>query len=146
MALTISRRVYFTWAASSDIAGINGSKISHSASVTSEEYAFRSLISSSPLPVLFTYASPFLYRLNHPKLTLSKSSESNQAIQSWDCSNRLRHARSESEPTPLSTAHIPSSRKEYWQQAYTSSARSRSLTLLTPRFLLHALCWRACSS
>src|SRR5213076_2481948 len=60
------------------MAGINGSKISHSASVRSEGYAFRSLISSSPLLVLFTYASPFLYRLNHLKLTLSYSGISRQ--------------------------------------------------------------------
>ena len=59
--LTISRRVYFTWAASSDMAGINGSKISHSASVRSDGYAFRSLISSSPFFELFYLCFSFLF-------------------------------------------------------------------------------------
>src|SRR5260370_2977215 len=45
---TISRRVHLTFTASSDSAGINGSKTSHSASVKSEGYAFLSSISSSP--------------------------------------------------------------------------------------------------
>src|SRR5438045_5264064 len=48
MPLTISRREMVSTVASSDTSGMKGSKISHSASVRSEGYAFRSLISSSP--------------------------------------------------------------------------------------------------
>src|SRR6266436_7564084 len=72
MPLTISRRSIVGTVASSDTSGMKGSKISHSASVRSEGYAFRSLISSYSFLCFLHSSSPFLYRLGDLVLTLSE--------------------------------------------------------------------------
>src|SRR6266700_1278609 len=51
---------------------------------------------------------------------------------------RLHHARSDKHPTPTSVAHSPNCRKEYPHAAYTSSARSKSVTWASLRTRCHA--------
>ena len=68
-----------------------------------------------------------------------------QAIHSWARSTRLRHARSDKHPTPTSVAHSPNCRKEYPHAAYTSNARSKSVTWTSLRTRCHALSLTACS-